>query len=388
MCVQPTVARDLAAAWDEETLFFGGDEFFEALIARIAAAERSVHLESYIFQGDEIGQKVFLALSDAAARGVQVRIIIDGIGSPTWRSVFGARAQAAGVSFRVFHELPWERLLRGRIPGARRERVWRLFAKLNNRNHRKVCIIDEHEAFVGSVNISGVHSARIKGDAAWRDTAAWVKGKDTVVLARSFDSTWSGRFRRLMKGGSLSRFRAAHSSLVLLNNRSRDRRRNYRSLIARIRRAKKRIFITNAYFVPHRSLLKALAQASLSGVDVRLIVPKRSDIFFIPIVTAALREGMLEAGVKVFEYVPAMLHAKSIVIDDWCVVGSSNLNHRSLLHDLEADVVLVNEESEQKLVSQFYRDMESADPIDHTASGLTWYQMILARVFLLIKFIL
>jgi cardiolipin synthase len=131
--------------------------------------------------------------------------------------------------------------------------------------------------------------------------------------------------------------------LVRLNTRRALRRENYLDLLVRILGAKRRIWIENAYFVPDGALIRALKVAAESGVDVKIVVPAISDVFFIPWVTAAFNLGLLRAGVKVFEYNKGMMHAKTVLIDDWGLVGSSNLNHRSLFHDLEADLVLADE---------------------------------------------
>jgi cardiolipin synthase A/B len=147
------------------------------------------------------------------------------------------------------------------------------------------------------------------------------------------------------------------SGLVRLNNKLALRRKNYRDLLARIAAARERIWITNAYFVPRGGLLRALGAAAKAGVDVRILVPAKSDIIFMPWVAAAFYYGLLKSGVRVFEYQPAVLHAKTMLIDDWMTVGSSNLNSRSMFHDLEADVVLSTCESLRALEAAFERDL-------------------------------
>jgi cardiolipin synthase len=124
--------------------------------------------------------------------------------------------------------------------------------------------------------------------------------------------------------------------------------------------AQRRIWIENAYFVPDGSLLRALSAAAESGVDVAIIVPAVSDVVFIPWVTTAFHDGLLRAGVRIFEYTKGMMHAKTILVDDWGLVGSSNLNHRSLLHDLEVDVVLADESASRSLHDQFLIDCTHA----------------------------
>jgi cardiolipin synthase len=283
-----------------------------------------------------------------------VRLIVDGIGSSTWVSSIRQRAALAGIQLKVFHELPWQRWWQGRDQSEAPQSLARLLQKLNNRNHRKVCIIDERRAFVGSMNVIEYHLASCVGDTAWRDTGVYLEGREAAVLVSSFNELWHNERRgfRLRR-----RKRSAHSGdLILLNVRRSQRSENYLDLLVRMLSAKERIWIENAYFVPDASLIRVLGVAAGSGVDVKVLVPAFSDVVFIPWVASAFHLGLLRAGVRVFEYTKCVLHAKTMVIDEWGLVGSSNLNHRSLLHDLEADAVLVDAESCRSLQQQFELD--------------------------------
>ncbi len=335
-------------------MYHDGDSYFSALEAEIRGARRSIHLESYIFATDRLGERVLSALSDAVQRGVSVRLIVDGIGSSTWVSSIRQRAALAGIQLKVFHELPWQRWWQGRDQSEAPQSLARLLQKLNNRNHRKVCIIDERRAFVGSMNVIEYHLASCVGDTAWRDTGVYLEGREAAVLVSSFNELWHNERRgfRLRR-----RKRSAHSGdLILLNVRRSQRSENYLDLLVRMLSAKERIWIENAYFVPDASLIRVLGVAAGSGVDVKVLVPAFSDVVFIPWVASAFHLGLLRAGVRVFEYTKCVLHAKTMVIDEWGLVGSSNLNHRSLLHDLEADAVLVDAESCRSLQQQFELD--------------------------------
>jgi cardiolipin synthase len=221
-----------------------------------------------------------------------------------------------------------------------------------------VCIIDGVRAFVGSMNVAAYHLSEVAGRHAWRDTGVMVEGEDVSVLADSFEEVWIGSLRRLRR--RLKRKRAQSSELVRLNVRHKQRQANYVDLLVRVVRARRRVWITNAYFVPDGSILRALAIAAQSGVDVRIIVPRFSDVVFMPWVASAFHLGLLRAGVKVFEYQRSILHAKTMLIDEWTLVGSSNLNHRSLLHDLEADVVLADEGACTSLEQQFLHDCDDS----------------------------
>jgi cardiolipin synthase len=338
--------------WERVTLFHDGDSFFDALEAAIKSARRSVHLESYIFATDRLGERILGAIVEAANRGVDVRVVIDGVGSSAWSAQIRARAEHGRFQLKVFHDLPWARFLRWRKRAPKTGFFRGLFRRLNNRNHRKLCVIDGMEAFVGSFNIIEYHSRRYVGDAVWRDTGVSVKGGEVSVLAASFSEVWRGRTLRVRSRAN----RIQSGALIRLNARRQLRSENYLDLLVKILGARGRVWITNAYFVPDASLIRVLGIAAEAGVDVRIVVPAFSDVVFIPWVTSAFHLGLLRAGVRIFEYTGTVLHAKTMLIDDWGLVGSSNLNHRSLLHDLEADVVLGSEDATGALAEQFIAD--------------------------------
>lgn len=346
---RPAVPTPPSVCWDDERVWHDGDGFFAALIAAIAAARTSIELETYIYADDELGAEVAEALAAAAARGVAVRLLVDAIGSLAWLRGDAARALAArGVAVRVYHPMP---ILLDRTLNWHRRGLHSFFValwRINLRNHRKACLIDSGTAFVGSMNVTGDHLARLKGKAAWRDIAAQVTGAAVGELAAAFARVWrSARPVPPSPPRTGERLPPAPppSGLVRLNSSRRQRTRLWHDLAARIRHAHTRVWLATAYFVPRRLLLRALVQASNSGRDVRLIMSIHSDVVFMPLVAAAVLERLNCRGVRVFAYQPRMLHAKSVMIDGWATVGSTNLNHRSALHDLEADVVLTSRAS-------------------------------------------
>lgn len=375
--------RENRTSWRTEEVFVDGDTFYDRLLAGLAEARHTIELEMYIFTTDLLADRFVTALADAARRGVTVRVLVDGVGS--YGSILhnAERLREAGVTFRVYHPVRLRALVHRILLLPRLSPLRRFFATLNRRNHRKVCIIDMREAWLGSFNISATHSRRLSGDAVWRDTGVRVIGAGTRDLRRAFERVWYtpserrgwSRARRL----AASRIRA--SEVVKLNWKSRQRRRNFRTLVQRMKHARQRIWITNPYFVPHGALLRALTGAARRGVDVRLIVPRRSDIFFMPWVGAYFYEPLLRGGVRIFEYRRGILHAKSVLIDNWVLVGTSNLNQRSLRHDLEVDVHLMQPTSLALLENAFHDDETGADelhPLD--LAGRPWWQRLVARV--------
>lgn len=373
--------------WQREEVYHDGDRFFEALERAMQEAKHSIDMESYIFMLDQAGERVLRALQAATARGVRVRLAVDGIGSSTWTRVLRQRATDGRILFKVYHELPWERWWRGGRAGLGRRRLSAVLRRLNARNHRKVCIIDGIRAFVGSMNVAAYHLPSLVGEEAWRDTGVLVEGVDVAVLADSFEEIWIGSWRRLRR--RLRKKRAQSSELVRLNLRHKQRQANYLDLLIRTVRARQRVWITNAYFVPDGSILRAVSIAARAGVDVRILVPRFSDVVFMPWIASAFHLGLLRAGVKVFEYQRSILHAKTMLIDDWGLVGSSNLNHRSLLHDLEADVVLADEKACQALESQFLRDcVESRQITLQNWRARPFLERTLGRILLAFRYLL
>jgi cardiolipin synthase len=384
----PKALQLQSARWESIAVYHSGDEFFDSLERAIERAQQCIHIEMYIFAFDRLGQRILSRLGEAVHRGVTVRLIVDGIGSSLWMYHIRECCERLKIELKVFHELPWTRWrLRNRGP-QRRLSFSRAFQRMNNRNHRKVCIVDSNRAFVGSMNVIEYHCASLAGIKVWRDCGVEVVGREVSVLEASFQDLWNRR-RGVISAGRRLRRALASGSLVRLNVRRTQRRENYLDLLVRIVGAQRRIWIENAYFVPDGSLVRALRAAAEGGVDVRIVVPAVSDIFFIPWLTSAFHVGLLRAGVRIFEYTGGMMHAKTMLIDDWGLVGSSNLNHRSLLHDLEADVVLASEEASRSLEQQFERDCSGSREITlETWRERPWIERVLGRMLLWMRWVL
>lgn len=333
--------------WDDEELFSDSAAFYRSLLSAIAAARRQIDVEVYIFRDDSLGRTVIDALSDASRRGLSVRVLVDGIGSLGYIRSIGARLEAAGVAFRVYKGLPWKNL---HSPAylTRHLGVLRAFIeRINARDHRKVWLIDSQEMWSGSMNVADVHMPP-DGSTPWFDLGVRVRGPDVSFVQQSFDLAW--RTRGWFDGPGVAA--PAEAPLALSDSR-RTERVQYRRLLYRIRTARERVYILTAYFVPNGSLISAVRAAASAGVDVRIIVPRRSDLFFMPWVTAGYYSSLLDAGARIYEFCPAVLHAKAVLIDGHMVVGSSNVNYRSMLLDREIDVLLTSESAKAKLTELF-----------------------------------
>lgn len=343
-----------------EQLFFSGSQHFHALLQDIEHAQHSIDLETYLFKKDHLGIRITKALCAAAKRGVNVRVMVDGAGSPYWTTHTARTLERAGAQTKVFHPFPWQLWNWSRavvkVPFLLK---WIYFLlKANSRNHRKVCLIDRRIAYVGSFNIAKCHLEREAGGDDWRDTSVRLAETNLSELSTAFEAAWE---HRTIKERLRDTFRHVRNEPRVRLNFTRHRRRIlYKKLLRRVEQCKTRIWITNAYFVPDNFLLKRLREAARRGIDVRILLPKKSDVLMMPWASSTFYYNLLAAGVRIFEYLPSMLHAKTLILDDWATVGSSNLNHRSLLHDLEADVTLHQPENTRQLINRFLADLSQA----------------------------
>lgn len=370
----------------QQLIFSDGKNYFDSLIIDINSARFSVDLETYIFNNDNLGQLVAEALVQAALRGLTVRVLVDGAGTPFLGDLI-QKLEQAGVQTRVFHPLPWSlwQISRSFVKVPFLTKIIYLFRNINLRNHRKVCIIDQKIAYVGSFNITKVHLSKAQGGDGWRDTGVKITGLNLQELIKAFLIAWDHspiqeRIHRIFH-------RNDPEPIIRLNYSRHRRRKLYNNLLKKISHSKKRIWMTNAYFVPDNFLLKRLKDAAKSGIDVRIILPKKSDVFFQPMASSTFYESLLKTGVRIFEYIPSMLHTKTLILDNWIIVGSSNLNHRSLLHDLEADVNIVIPQSKQAIEHQFLEDLKNSQEIYlNQWQKRPYFQRIFGRLLLYLKY--
>jgi cardiolipin synthase len=353
-------------------IFFSGDEYFQAALSDIKTAKKEVLLESYIFHFDPIGIQFLQALSDAKKRGVHVCLVIDGIGSYNWIEKVITWCEDHDVPLRIFHPLPKtiDRLVRKKWRTLRR---WlRIFQRSNKRNHRKTIVIDSCVAYVGSFNISQVHSEHYMEDLAWRDTGVRIESSSVQSLRDSFLEIWKnirrpwgvGLLVRMVRWKKRVRSKSNTRGLFRMNTHYRYRMSLLRDLKKRLETAQNEVLITNPYFLPRRSFLRHLRKASKRGVQVKIMLPAVSDVPVVQWATESLYFKLLRDGVHIYEYQGRMLHAKTLLIDNWCTIGSHNLNHRSFLHDLEVEVALSDSDSIVLLKNQWEKDLEKCKKIE------------------------
>ncbi len=359
--------REPAKLWSGERLYFQGDDYFRDLLKSIRRSRRTLDFETYIFEKGRLGDLILSALAKAAARGVKVRLLVDGAGSPEFPLHYGRLLEQGGIEYRVYRSWPvfldsasralWFRGLRDFFRHLRRLWSWG-----TRRDHRKLCIVDGTEAWVGSFNVSDRHLEGLHSGMAWRDTGIVLTGVQSLVFQLAFQLAWEEQVfssRRSAYKKMLGRW-LAHDVLespVRLNATRRLRRLFNRRLSLRLRNARRRVWITTPYFIPTRSLFRALLKAARKGCDVRLVLPGPSDVPMVKWASMAFYPRLLRAGCRIFEYQTRILHAKTLLVDDRAYVGSSNLNHRSLLHDLEVIVLPRTRASRKALERRFEADL-------------------------------
>jgi cardiolipin synthase len=360
--------------WEYSHLIVDAGVMFEDMLAAIYKARGTVDMEYYIFQLDELGERFIDALAAAASRGVRVRVLIDGVGSSASGAALAQRLFEVGVPVQIHNPLPW---LTGAFRWSRGRGGWVYKALLfllniNRRNHRKLCTIDGTKAWVGSFNISADHLAIADGGGGWRDYAMELRGPEVESLVRGFDRLWTARGPRFHRG-FIARY---------LSNRSLQARRLKNRFVARsVARSSRRVWLVSAYFAPTARLRRALLRACRAGRDVRLLLPGESDVAMFPGLSSHYYRELLRAGARIFLYQAGVLHAKALLIDDFSIVGSSNWNYRSTLHDLELDVVIRSRDTVAALEQVVEEDCSNSRELrlEHTPSpslgSWFWYML-------------
>jgi cardiolipin synthase len=362
-------------------LLEGSGDLFPALIEAIDAAQAEVLLETYIFDFTGSGADVAYALERASRRGVTVRVVVDGVGTPELPEAWELRLQMAGVQCKVYS--PTGRL--GLLwPGQ-----WR-------RLHRKLCVIDRELGFCGGINIlddfhdpnhGALESPRL-------DFALRATGPLVAQMHEAMQSLWlrieamrelrhahlSGALVSLRASGRHAAPPAAHppshglpdaKAALLLRDNLRNRTRIEHAYLRAIGRARVEIIIANAYFVPGRKMRHALVRAARRGVQVSLLLQGRYEYFMQFYAARPVFGALLEAGVRIYEYSPSFLHAKVAVVDGhWATVGSSNLDPLSLLLAREANVVVEDTAFAARLRARLAHAMQhEGQPMDPAAYG-------------------
>lgn len=379
--------------WTHRQFFHTGDEFFSAALRCIREAKHQIQIETYIFQMDALTKMLLQELKIAVERGCKVQLLVDGVGSYFWLESLAEACRRDRIDLRVWQPLPQGVSSFRRMLAPARFRFLRLLRTLNRRDHRKMVLCDGTIVFMGSMNWTHVHSEKIMGAAAWRDSGVRLQGSCVQELQRAFQLAWQssrqGSVRRLLRIGLKDRLYNPRTSWVRLNQSRKDRRYLNRDLIRRLRTAKNRILIESGYFLPTRALTVALKKTAKRGVRVEIIVPGPSDVPVVQWAAAGLSISLLKAGVRLHEYQKTILHGKFWILDDWASIGSMNLNHRSVFHDLEVEATFTDRESVEGLTRQWEIDRDHCKVLDlKTLKSVGWPKRILQFIAFRLRYIL
>jgi cardiolipin synthase len=353
------IAAADASGGNRVALLRDGPRTFEVMLAEIAAAGQRVSLESYIFRDDDVGRRFSEALRAAAARGVETRVLTDGIGARDTPRRLWKELRAGGVEVRIFNPIGFRAWL-GLVP----------------RDHRKLLVVDGRVGITGGIGIGREWSdrERVGKRAKWRDTAVRIEGPAAADMDRAFELMWrrttgeerrtSARFLvRRSRGADVDPATAAGAVVGIIEGEP-FRFRVSRALQIQAVSAERCIWIANAYFVPSPAEVEALAGAARDGVDVRILVPSKSDHPWVRRLTRRFYRRLLRNGVRIWEWKGSMMHAKTSVVDDrWVRVGSTDFNPLGIAVNYELDAVVEDVPLGKDAADMFLADLERSTEI-------------------------
>jgi cardiolipin synthase len=314
----------------------------------IRAAQGSVNLEAYIFQPGAAADMLIEAMIERAQAGVEVRVVLDAIGSSRLRNSAARRLRDGGCRVSFYQPMTWYRLHR-----------------LNNRTHRELLVIDGRVAFAGGAGVADWWLEAHGGRPPWRDTMARIEGPIVAALQGVFCENWLE-----CCGEILTSPRhwpplppAGQAEAMLVKSSPSDRATSSRVVFQMlIEGAVSSVDISTPYFLPDRSMRRALARAAQRGVRVRVVVPGRlGDQRLVRLASRRLYRELLQNGVQIYEYRPAMTHVKALMVDDaWAVIGTTNVDNRSFEHNDEVNVAFREPATTARLRADFEADLAAS----------------------------
>jgi len=336
------------------TIFTDGIRKFADLFRMIEKARHHIHIQYYIFRGDDLGRSLREALIRKAAEGVEVRLLVDHLGTINTPGGFFDELRRGGVEFAYFFPL--------KLPT--------LNLRLNYRNHRKLVIIDGVTGYIGGFNVGDEYLGLVPRFGYWRDTHLKLEGSAVLQMQAQFLMDWNVSAKATIglespyfpeTGG---RGKAGIQILSSGPNNTEEQIKN--AYIKMISSAKKSVYIQTPYFIPDESMYAALRIAAMSGVDVKLMMPGRPDHKLVYWASISYFEHMLEAGVSCYVYRKGFLHAKTIVVDGQIAsVGTANMDIRSFRLNFESNAIIYDSGAAQELERIFIEDLRHCDQLTH-----------------------
>lgn len=347
-------SKALLTEYNNIEVYNGGREAFEGIKKALLEATDSIHLEFYIINNDKIGNEIKDILLQKAQEGVEVRIIYDDVGSWSLSKKYINELKRAGVDIYPFMRVTFPILT----------------SKINYRNHRKIIVVDGKIGFMGGINIADRYiDGGIFGH--WRDTHLRIEGEAVQMLQSIFLVDWYFVSKEILLRRRKKYFPGhfvdtRHLVQIATSGPDSDWASIMQAYFAAINNAKRHIYINTPYFTPNESILTAIKTASLSGIDVRILLPEKSDSKLVYWSTLSYLTELMEAGVKVYLYRKGFNHAKVITIDGtFAAVGSANIDIRSFEHNFEVTAIIYDEEITRKIERQFHIDLRHSNQINY-----------------------
>jgi cardiolipin synthase len=337
---------------------YEGNQVFPAMLAAIGAAKHSINLSTYILDRDAVGKRVISALCSAAEQGVQVRVLVDGVGTSRAALSMARRLRSSGARLTVFHPL-----------------FGSLFRRpsFNMRYHRKLLVIDGVVGFTGGINLSSRHLfSRTKEIDGVRDIHFRVGGVVVGSMQETFSLDWQVSTGEILTDERLfpKHQKAGDSPMrAICSGPDEDLEKIYQLVLGALRSATESVTMVTPYFIPDRAIIQGLASAVLAGVRVKLLLPAVSDHPLVQRASTAHLAELLEAGVEVLLIPPPFVHSKLMVVDgEWSLIGSANLDPRSFRLNFEFDLEVYNETFARELLS--YADSLASNSVNLTVEEL------------------
>ncbi|HJV62441.1 MAG TPA: phospholipase D-like domain-containing protein [Albitalea sp.] len=360
LALEEALAGSPLVTGNKVTLLQDGAATYRAMLAAIHDARDHIHMESYIFEDDATGRLFAGALLAKQRQGVRVSIIIDAVGAMGTPDTFFKPLVDAGAALLKFNP----------INPLAAKAGW----NVNERDHRKLLIVDGRIAFLGGINISGVYSGgslksvpREGSRLPWRDTHVQIEGPVVAEYQKIFLESWKTQKGPPLPPQNLFPPLAARGKEIvraIAGSPAEPVSAIYATLISAIESAETEVLLTNAYFAPDPQLRATLKDAVRRGVDVKLILPSHTDSALIFHAGRSYYEEMLRAGIKIYERRDALLHAKTATIDGvWSTIGSTNLDWRSFLHNQEVNAVVLSPDFAAQMKRVFEQDLAASTQI-------------------------
>ncbi len=333
--------------YNKARIFDNGKEKFDILMQDLRRARRFIYLQYYIFEDDRIGNAIADILISKAKSGVKVKVIYDHLGNFKVKRKFYRRMREAGVEVYPFFKIS----------------LLHLGARINWRNHRKLCLIDGRVGYIGGMNVADRY---IDGGkfGVWRDIHLRVTGPILRSFNHSFCYDWNFMGRPIPEDFTPVDAKASDGEIgmQLVTSGPTGQWGNISLMFLKaIGNAKKSIYLQTPYFLPTEGLLRALQAAALSKIDVRVMIPRKSDSAMLRHASFSYIKDCLRAGIKVYLYEPGMLHGKVIIVDDdFVTVGSTNFDFRSFEHNFEANLFVYSKDFNERMTDIFMRDLEES----------------------------